>query len=151
VARLYARPIQELPPIPLDAPRRGLFLVDGAAAEQLPAGRPLILQQVAREGTVLGSWWLESTVRLPSEPWADPRRKTRTALRVGGLAAIGLGGIAWGVAAASHAAHEKTGVDRPPSQREGYRDARRGSTIAGAGLIIGGSAALGVSFTAPLR
>lgn len=150
VAKLYERPIQALPPIPLPGRPRGAILVDGRAVDELPAGRPLILQHLAREGTVLDSWWLTSAASAPEDPWLDSRKRTRTGLRIAGLAAIGLGGAAWGLAVASEAAHGRD-VERTEAELVKLRDRSRAGTIAGAGLIVAGSAMVGVSWTRSFR
>lgn len=151
VARLYDRPIPDLPALPLDRPTTGSVLVDGSLADELPAARPIVLQHLATRGQVLGTWWLPDASRLPSDPWEDPRRGTRNAMRYGGLAGLAVGALALGVAGAGAAAHADTTTPRTPEQLATYRDVSRAGTLAGVGLLLGGSTAVAVSFSGALR
>lgn len=151
VARLYERPFEELPSVPLRRPATGTLFVDGRRSRAVAPARPLVLQHLAPGGEVAGSWWLDDPRALPSEPWLDPLRASRERTRVAGLASVGLGVVALGAAAASASAHADLDAPRTARQLATFRDTSRIGTVLAGGLLVGGSAAVALSFSGVFR
>lgn len=151
VARLYERPFEEIPSLPLDRPAAGALLVDGRRTREISPVRPAVLQHLTPGGAVAGTWWLDDPRELPVEPWLDPSRAARGRARVAGVASIALGVAALGAAGASASAHADRTAPHTARQLATYRDASRVGTVVGGGLLIGGSAAFALSYTGVFR